>query len=85
MEGYVDITDEKYTKWLKTIATIRICIRMGITAILAVFMMLIVEVLVPYINGTEEWENMPFTLSQLEAIFSLIVMCWMMSKTMKVL
>lgn len=85
MEGYVDITDEKYTKWLKTIATIRICIRMGIAALFTVCLILLCEGLAPYINGTEEWENMPFTLSQLEAIVSLIVICWMMSKTMKVL
>lgn len=85
MDRYVDITDKKYTKWLKTIATIRICIRMGIAAIMAVSLIVLLEGLAPYINGTEEWENMPFTLSQLEAIFSLIVMCWMMSKAMKVL
>ena len=85
MEGYVDITDEKYTKWLKTIATIRICIRIGVVAIMAVFLIVLLDWLAPYINGTEEWENLPFTLSQLEAMFTLIVMCWMMSKTMKVL
>lgn len=85
MEEYMDITDEKYTKWLKTIATVRICISMGIAALFAVFLMLLAYGLAPYIEGTEEWADMPFTLSQLEAIMSLLFMCWLVKKSMKVL
>lgn len=85
MDEYMDITDAKYTTWLKRIAVIRICWRMGIAAIFAVFLMLLAYGLAPYINGTEEWEGMPFTLSQLEAIMSLLLMYWLVKKSIKVL
>lgn len=85
MDEWTDITDAKYTTWLKRIAVIRICWRMGIAAIFAVFLMTLMYGLAPYIKGTEEWEDMPFTLSQLEAILSLLLMCWLVRKSTKVL
>lgn len=80
MDEYIDITDAKYTTWLKRIAVIRICWRMGIAAIFMVFLMTLVYGLAPYITGTEEWEGMPFTLSQLEAILSLLLVCRLLKK-----
>lgn len=82
---YVDITDNKYTRLLKTIATVRICVKMSIMASFVVCLVILLNGLSPYITGSEEWENMPFTLSQIEAIFSLLVIAWMMNKAGKVL
>lgn len=84
MGEYVDITDAKYTAWLKRIAAIRICYRVFVTVIFIIFLVTLTYGLAPYINGTEEWENMPFTLSQLEAIMSLLLMCWLLKKVSKV-
>lgn len=83
MEEYIDITDAKYTKWLKRIAVIRLCLKMGAAAIIAVFMVTLFYGLAPYIKGTEEWEDMPWTLSQLEAVITFIVAAWMMHLTLK--
>lgn len=85
MGEYVDITDAKYTAWLKRIAAIRICYRIFVMVVWIIFLLTLAYGLAPYINGTEEWENMPFTLSQLEAIMSLILMCWLVRKAAKVL
>ena len=85
MGEYVDITDAKYTAWLKRIAAVRICYRIFVIVIYTIFLVTLAYGLAPYINGTEEWENMPFTLSQLEAIMSLILMCWLVKKAAKVL
>lgn len=84
MGEYVDITDAKYTAWLKRIAVFRICYRIFITVILMITLLTLTYGLAPYIKGTEEWENMPFTLSQLEAIMSLLIMCWLFKKVSKV-
>lgn len=84
MGEYVDITDARYTAWLKRIAAIRICYRIFVTVIFMIFLVTLVYGLAPYIKGTEEWENMPFTLSQLEAIMSLLLMCWLLKKVVKV-
>ena len=85
MGEYVDITDDKYTAWLKRIAAIRICYNIFVCVIFTIFLVTLVYGLAPYIKGTEEWENMPFTLSQLEAIMSLLLMCWLVRKTVRVL
>ena len=84
MDEYVDITDAKYTAWLKRIAAIRICYRIFVTVICVISLVTLTYGLTPYIKGTEEWENMPFTLSQLEAIMSLLLMCWLFKKVSKV-
>ena len=84
MGEYVDITDAKYTAWLKRIAVIRICYRLFVTVIFMIFLVTLAYGLAPYIKGTEEWENMPFTLSQLEAIMSLLIMCWLLKKVSRV-
>ena len=84
MDGYVDITDAKYTAWLKRIAAIRFCYRLFVTVIFMIILVMLTYGLAPYIKGTEEWEDMPFTLSQLEAIMSLLLMCWLMRKAVRV-
>ena len=83
MGEYVDITDTKYTAWLKRIAAIRFCYRLFVTVIFTIFIVTLTYGLAPYIKGTEEWENMPFTLSQLEAIMSLLFMCWLLKKMIR--
>lgn len=77
---YVDITDARYTKWLKRIAVIRAVILILYYSILAGGVCIIAYCMAPYIKGDLEWENMPFTLSQLEAIFALLAIVWMLSK-----
>lgn len=84
MDQYIDITEAKYTVWLKRIAAIRICYRIFVTVICMILLVTLTYGLAPYINGTEEWKNMPFTLSQLEAIMSLLLMCWLLKKVSKV-
>ena len=84
MGEYVDITDTKYTAWLKRIAAIRFCYRLFVTVIFTIFIVTLTYGLAPYIKGAEEWENMPFTLSQLEAIMSLLLICWLLKKTGRV-
>lgn len=84
-EEYLDVFSEKYTKMWKTIAIIRLIIKVFFLIIFTITLIMLCQGLKPYIDGTEEWENMPFTLSQLEAILSLLVMVYLMNRCMKVL
>ena len=84
-EEYVDILGEKYTKMWKRIAYIRFFVKLSWCIIVCACLIIICKGLVPYINGTLEWDDAPFTLSQLNAIFCLIVWGWMCSKATKVI
>jgi len=85
MDEYVDVWSDQYTRYWKILGMIRFSIKMILSLMFAIMMILLVEGLAPYIKGEEIWDEMPFTLSQLEAIFSLLVMYWLCSKTMKVI
>ena len=85
MDEYVDVFSDKWTKRLKIFAYVRVAFKTFCAIILCIFLVLLAKGLAPYINGTEIWEDMPFTLSQLEAILSLLLMCYVCKQTMKVL
>lgn len=84
-EEYVDVFSEKWTKRWKIFAYIRIGIRLVFCTILAIGLIILTVGLTPYIKGEVEWESMPFTLSQLEALGSLLLICYMVRKSVKVL
>lgn len=84
-EEYVDVLGEKYTKMWKIIAYIRFFVKLFWCFIVCASLIIVCIGLEPYINGTQEWEYAPFTLSQLNAIFCLIVWCLMCSKAIKVI
>lgn len=82
-DEYVDVFSQKWTARLKMIAWIRFGLKLlFIVCWIIIFIPLILG-LTPYIKGTDEWVDMPFTLSQLEAIISLLVVCWVMKKTIR--
>jgi len=85
MNQYVDVFSEKWTKRWKYIAWIRFFIKIFIMICFLITLVALCEGLAPFIKGTQEWEEMPFTLSQLEAILSLLVFCYLMRNAMKVL
>lgn len=85
MDQYVDVFSDKWTKRWKFIAWIRFFFKIFIMICFIIALVALLEGLAPFINGTEEWEEMPFTLSQLEAILSLLVFCYLMRNAMKVL
>lgn len=77
---YVDITDEKYTRWLKIIATTRMCIKIGWVMLCCVCMIVVVMVFEPYIKGDVGYDTIPMTLGQFEATIGLIVIVLMLAK-----
>ena len=85
MDEYVDVFSDKWTKRLKIIGYVRLAYRTFCAIILCILLVVLTIGLAPYIKGTEVWEDMPFTLSQLEAILSLLIVCYLCKKTMKVL
>lgn len=84
MDEYVDVFSEKYTKMWKTISWVKFLIKIFINVILIIGLVAICQGLAPYIKGTAVWKEMPFTLSQLEALFCLIVIVWLTMRAMKV-
>lgn len=83
MEQYVDVFSDKWTKRLKAFAWIRFSLHVLFLICWCILLITLCEGLSPYITGKEEWTEMPFTLSQLEAIFVLLAMCWFMKHTMR--
>lgn len=82
-EEYVDVFSDKYTKMWKTIAIVRLFARILLMICITITIVVLAQGLTPYIKGEEVWEEMPFTLSQLEALICLLVFCWMGTKAMK--
>ena len=82
---YVDVFSKKYTRMWKTIAVVRLSAKIIIMICFTISLAIIAEGLGPYIKGTEVWEEMPFTLSQLNALLCLFVWVWMCTRAMKVL
>ena len=69
---------------MKKLARIKFCIKVAIDIILIIGLIVVLQGLSPYIEGTEVWEEMPFTLSQMEALLTAFIFCYLISKTMKV-
>ena len=82
---YVDVFSDKYTRMWKTIAIVRLSVKIFVVVIFTISLVLVVKGLQPYIEGTEVWEEMPFTLSQLNALLCVFVWIWMFKQTIKVL
>ena len=80
---YVDITDEKYTRWLKIIATTKMCIKIGWMMLCCVCMIVLVMVFEPYITGEVELDPIPMTLSQFEVTVGFVVIIMMLAKSAK--
>lgn len=83
MEEYVDITSEKWTKRWKIYALIRVGIKWSWAIMCGIVLIVVFEVMAPYITGDEIWEDLPWTLSQLEAIISVSVIAYIMTKASK--
>ena len=77
---YVDITDQKYTRWLKIIATTRLCIKIGWMMLCCVCMIVLTLAVEPYITGEVEFDPLPMTLSQFEITIGFIVIIMMLAK-----
>lgn len=84
MQEYVDICDKKYTNWLKRIAIIKLVIKLFIYGLLTIGLVIVLDGLTPYIKGTVEWEQAPFTISQLNALLCFFVWSWFTLKAMGV-
>lgn len=84
MDEYVDVFSDKWTKRLKIFAYARLALKIFYGITVCIVLVILTIGLAPYIKGTEIWEDMPFTLSQLEAILSLLLMCYLCTKSMKV-
>lgn len=84
MDEFVDVFSDKWTKRLKILGYVRFAFKTFYGIIVCLLLVMLTIGLAPYINGTEIWEDMPFTLSQLEAILSLLIMCYLCKKSMKV-
>lgn len=84
MQEYVDICDKKYTDWLKKIAIIKFTIKLFVYVLLCIGLVIVLDGLTPYIKGTAEWEQAPFTISQLNAILCFCVWTWLTMKAIKV-
>lgn len=82
-DEYVDVFSQKWTNRLKIIAWVRFGLKLLLAMCWIILFVTLLQVLAPYIKGTDEWADMPFTLSQLEAILFLLAMCWLMKKTMR--
>ena len=85
MEEYVDVFSDKWTKRLKMIAWIRFAIRLFFTICCCITIIIVFKAMAPYINGSQVWEDMPFTLSQLEAILSVLVFAYLMKNASRVI
>lgn len=84
MQEYVDICDKKYTDWLKRIAIIKFVIKLFIYVLLIIGLVIVLDGLTPYIKGTVEWEQAPFTISQLNALLCFSVWTYLTFKAIKV-
>ena len=84
MEEYVDVLGDKYTKWWKRFAIIKLIAKLSICALICFGLVMVAQGLAPYIKGTEEWAAAPFTLSQINALLCFFVWIWMSCKAMKV-
>lgn len=82
-DEYVDVFSQKWTNRLKIIAWVRLGLKLLLAMCWIILFVTLLQALAPYIKGTDEWADMPFTLSQLEAILFLLGMCWLMKKTMR--
>lgn len=80
---YMDITDEKYTRWLKIIATTRVCIKIGWLTLCCVCLVVLAISFEPYIKGQVEYDPIPMTLSQLEATIVFVVITLMFAKVLR--
>lgn len=85
MEEYVDVFSDKWTKRLKMFGYVRFIVRWLWIIMCCICIVVLYEVMVPYITGEEVWEELPFTLSQLEAILGFLLMACIFTKSMKVL
>ena len=85
MEEYVDVFSDRYTKMWKTIAIVRLSLKILLLICFVITLAALCQGLTPYIKGDEVWEEMPFTLSQLEAILTLSVFAYMGTKAMSVI
>lgn len=85
MDEYVDVFDAKYTKWLKRIAAAKLIIRTSWIVLLGMCFIVLWYEFEPYVYGWEEFDPLPITLSQLEAILCFFTIAWMVVKSMKVL
>ena len=84
MEEYVDVFSEKYTKIWKRFAIIKVVLKLSIFALICFGIVVVGQGLAPYIKGTEEWADAPFTLSQLNALLCFLVWTLMSCKAIKV-
>ena len=85
MDQYVDVFSDKWTKRFKIIAWIRFAIRLFFIVCWCIMLIVVVEAMAPYINGSQVWEDMPFTLSQLEAILSVLAFAYLVKNASKVI
>ena len=82
---YVDVLSDRYTKIWKTIAWVRFGLKMFVKIVMLIGLVLVGLGLEPYIKGDEVWEDMPFTLSQINALLVFFVWVWMIQKSYKVM
>lgn len=85
MEEYVDVFGDKWTKRLKVFGYVRFTVRLLWMIMCCVSIVVLYEAMMPYITGKEVWEEMPFTLSQLEAILGFLLIVYLFQKSTKVL
>ena len=80
-DEYVDITSQEYHKiWKKRYIAIQI-IRLCLNLFMIIGMVCIIVLMKPYMTGEKELEEVPLSLSQLEAIICVIFLIRMMGKT----
>lgn len=82
-DEYVDVFSQKWTNRFKMIAWVRFGLKLLLVICWIILFVTLLQGLAPYIKGTDEWADMPFTLSQLESILTLLFMCWLMKKTIR--
>ena len=85
MEEYVDVFSDKWTKRLKVFGYVRFTVRLLWMIMCCISIVVLFEAMMPYITGEEVWEELPFTLSQLEAILGFLLIVYLFQKSTKVL
>lgn len=85
MEEYVDVFSDKWTKRLKMFGYVRFTVRWLWVIMCCISIVVLYEAMMPYITGEEVWEELPFTLSQLEAILGFLLIAYLFQKSTKVL
>lgn len=80
---YVDVFDEKYTKFWKKVAWIRFGLKWSINIIMCISLIVLYYAMEPYMMGDMELEELPLTLSQLECVLGFLAICWMFKGAMK--